>query len=300
MTLTHQDARSRATHDNGRFVRHPEPRRWIERLSRLGLVVRGFIYFVPGVFALQWALGQPRQSMTQTSAIELVAHQPLGRALLVVVAIGLAGYAAWGGFRAFSDAQHRGHSPTGIAMRFGYAMSAVAYLGLLLATLRLLAGTPSQAAKQADWSLALLARPFGGVVVVVVGLCWIFGSGIAQIVTGWRHSFDHDLVLERMGRAERDWAIGLGRVGLVSRGLVFTLVGVLLVAAALHLQQGQKAGLEGALTEIARQPFGRALLGTAGLGLMTFGTYSAMCARWMRMHRASRDPDVYPLHPQAS
>ena len=27
---------------------------WIERLARFGLIVRGIIYFVPGVLALSW------------------------------------------------------------------------------------------------------------------------------------------------------------------------------------------------------------------------------------------------------
>jgi hypothetical protein len=37
-----------------------------------------------------------------------------------------------------------------------------------------------------------------------------------------------------------------------------------------------------AFLEIARQPFGRVLLTAAALGLMVFGVFSMMCARWMR------------------
>jgi hypothetical protein len=78
----------------------------------------------------------------------------------------------------------------------------------------------------------------------------------------------------------------LGRVGLVARGIVFTLIGVLVVAAALHHRVQPDSGLEGALKEIAHQPFGRALLAAAGAGLMSFGVFSAMCARWMRLRPA--------------
>jgi hypothetical protein len=130
------------------------------------------------------------------------------------------------------------------------------------------------------------------VLVAVIGLCWIFGSGIAQIVMGWHRTFERDLALERMGRIERGWAIGLGRVGLVSRGFVFTIIGVLLVAAAFRVAPHSSTGLEGALIELAHQPFGLALLGAAGLGLMTFGAYSAMCARWMRMHQPHGEPSI--------
>jgi hypothetical protein len=266
------------------------PKASLERLSRWGLVVRGILYFVPGVSALQWALGHHGQPMTQASTIAAIGHQPLGRVLLVVVALGLAGYAAWGVVRALFDPQHRGHGLAGVALRIGYATSAVAYAGLLVATLRLLGGTPVRVTAAQDWSVAVLARPFGGVLVAVIGLCWIFGSGIAQIVTGWHGTFKRDLALERLGRIERGWAITTGRIGLVSRGCVYTIIGVLLVAAAFRVAPDSSTGLEGALIELAHQPFGLTLLGAAGLGLMTFGIYSAMCARWMRMNRPPPAP----------
>lgn len=289
-------APSRGPEGPARIVRRYSRPRWLDALARFGLVIRGIIYFVPGVFALEWSFGLRHQPMDPVSVIALIGRQPLGRALLVLVAIGLAGYAVWGVVRALQDPLRRGHSPAGLALRFGYAMSAVAYLGMLIATVRLLTGGQHSAAVPRDWTLALLARPFGGVIVAIIGLCWIFGSGIAQIITGWGKRFERDLTLERMGRVERGWAVGLGRVGLVSRGVVFTLIGVLLVAVALRLRSESSAGLEGALLELTHQPFGRALLGAAAVGLMAFGAYSAMCSRWMRMRPATSaaGPSIVP------
>jgi hypothetical protein len=273
-------------------------RRWLERLSRLGLVIRGLIYFVPGVFALKWALGSHRQPMTQASTIDLISHQPWGRALLVLVAIGLAGYTIWGVLRATLDPLRRGHSPMGIALRFGYLTSAIAYLGLLVATIRVFAGSLAHVEQHQDWTVGMLAHPYGRAALAVIGLCWIFGAGLMQVVMGWRRTFEKDLMIERMSLTERRWATGLGRVGLISRGIVFIIIGVMLVAAALHPGARTDMGLEGALTQLAHQPFGRTLLGSAGLGLMTFGFYSAMCARWTRMHRAggeTRKPSSHPV-----
>jgi hypothetical protein len=284
----------------GRFGHRTASRTWIEPLSRLGFITRGIIYFLTGAFALQWALGRQRQPMSQASTIDVIGHQPWGHLLLVVVAVGLAGYAVWGVVRAIFDPLRRGHTPMGIALRLGYATSAIAYLGLLAATIGLLTGSLSQAGGRQDWTVGLLARPFGAVIVVAVGLCWIFGSGITQIVMGWRHTFERDLALDRMGRNERHWAIGLGRVGLVSRGIVFTIIGLLIVAAAFHLHSRSDTGLEGALLELAHQPFGHTLLGAAGLGLMAFGSYSAMCARWLRMHPAAGDPGSSSPRPHSS
>ena len=275
-------------------------RTWFEWLSRPGFVIRGIIYFVPGTYALEWALGRHRQPMSQASAIDVIGQQPLGRVLLVIVAAGLAGYAAWGVIRAIGDPLRRGHSPVGIALRLGYATSALAYLGLLAATIRLLTGSLSHVEQHQDWTAALLARPFGAVIVVAIGLCWVFGSGITQVVMGWRHSFERDLEWGRMSRFERRLAPVLGRVGLVSRGIVFTLIGVLLVAAPFQLHSRPDIGLEGALLELARQPYGRVLLGAAGLGLMAFGAFSVMCARWTRMHRVTGQPGPSPSPPPST
>lgn len=259
------------------------PHTGLERWMRFGLVVRGALYLVPGFFTLQWAFGRHHQPMDSSNTIDLAGASLAGRALLALIAVGLAGYAGWGVLRAVMDPLRRGHRLGGIVQRIGYLASAVAYTGLWWATVGVITGRALQVSPAQDWSVAMLARPFGGPAVVIIGLCWIFGSGIAQVVSGWRRTFARDLLLEHMGPQERRAAVGLGAIGLISRGLVFTLIGVLLVAAALHLQRGAPGGLEGALGELARQRFGAILLGAAGAGLMVFGAYSAMCARWLRI-----------------
>jgi hypothetical protein len=276
-------ATSATSHRTGRVLIHAVGSPWIEGLARFGLVVRGIVYIVPGVLALQLGLGTHGGTMTQTGAIEMIGHQPFGRALLVAVAVGLAGYALWGVIRAVFDPLRKGHTPRGLAKRFGFATSALAYASLLVATLRYLASALTHIAKPYDWTAGLLAKPFGAWLLGIIGLCWIAGAGIGEIVRGWLGSFEEDLDLGRMGSAERWWATHLGRFGIVARGVVFTIIGMLLVAAALHANPHHADGMDGALLTLARQPFGRILLAAAGMGLVVFGLFSALCARWMRM-----------------
>ena len=271
----------------GARARHVAANPWLGRLVRFGLVVRGIIYIVPGLLALKLALGLRGQATTQSGSIDIIGRQPFGGALLIAVAVGLAGYSIWGVVRAAFDPLRRGHSPAGLAQRFGYAMSAIAFAGLFIATLRFLTGAVSHVAPAEDWAAAFLRQPLGAAFVGIVGLCWIFGSGLPQIVQGWRAKFVRDLALERLSARERRWAVRLGRVGLIARGGVFTVIGGLLVAAALHRNPAGAGGLDGALLELGRRSFGRLFLGAAGAGLMVFGAYSVMCARWMRMGGAA-------------
>jgi hypothetical protein len=287
---------SGAAHRTGHAASIAVGNPWIERLARFGLIVRGIIYFLPGVLALRLALGTHGPPMTQIGAIEMIGHQPFGRVLLVAVAVGLAGYAMWGVIRAVFDPLHKGHSPLGLAKRFGFAMSGIAYASLLVAALRYLMGALPHVAKPYDWTAGLLAKPFGAWLLGIIGLCWIAGAGIAEIARGWRGTFEEDLDPRRMGPTERKWAMRLGRFGIVARGVVFTIIGMLLVAAALRARANQAGGMDGALLALARQPFGRMLLASAGLGLAAFGVFSAMCARWMRMRVAGSVPRSRSSH----
>src|SRR5215211_4413654 len=66
-----------------------------EWLARAGLVARGVIYAIVGVLAIKLALGDGGKTTNQNGALETIAKQPFGKALLVLVAVGLAGYAIW-------------------------------------------------------------------------------------------------------------------------------------------------------------------------------------------------------------
>src|SRR5215210_5934662 len=66
-----------------------------EWLARAGLAARGVVYAVIGVLAIKLALGDGGKTTNQRGALKTIAEQPFGTALLILVAIGLAGYALW-------------------------------------------------------------------------------------------------------------------------------------------------------------------------------------------------------------
>ena len=85
-----------------------------ERLARSGFLARGLVYGIIGVLALKLAIGSGGKTTNQQGAMRTLAQQPLGKALLVGLAVGLAGYAMWRLTRAAlgrgpegSDQRHR-------------------------------------------------------------------------------------------------------------------------------------------------------------------------------------------------
>src|SRR4051812_42008780 len=64
-------------------------------LARAGLASRAAVYAIIGILALKLALGDGGKATDQQGALRTIAGGAFGKTLLVLVAIGLAGYAAW-------------------------------------------------------------------------------------------------------------------------------------------------------------------------------------------------------------
>ena len=79
-------------------------------LSRAGFVARGLVYGIIGLLAFEVAVSDTGKLTNQQGALETVADQPLGGLLLVLLAIGLGGYAVWRLVRAALGPVRRGRT----------------------------------------------------------------------------------------------------------------------------------------------------------------------------------------------
>jgi hypothetical protein len=68
---------------------------WLERLGRAGLAAQGVSYGLVAVLALKLAFGAGGKATSRQGAFQTLAHDPFGKAVLIGLAIGFAGYAAW-------------------------------------------------------------------------------------------------------------------------------------------------------------------------------------------------------------
>src|SRR5215207_3048993 len=82
----------RHAHAMGEDVARRQPFEW---LARAGLVARGVIYGIIGILAIKLALGDGGKTTNQNGALDTIAKQPFGKTLLILMTIGLAGYALW-------------------------------------------------------------------------------------------------------------------------------------------------------------------------------------------------------------
>ena len=254
-------------------------RPWLERLARLGFLAKGLVYTTVGALAVQAAFGSGGQTTDTQGAVQVIAQQPFGQVLLAILSLGFVSYGLWRFMQAVVNPAGRDGAKSVVA-RSGFAVSGVIHLALAATAIGLLIGS-SAASENTEQSMAarLLAVPFGRWLVGLVGLA-IIGGGLFQLAKAYRADFRKALKLGEMSQAAKTWATRAGRVGYTARGIVFTLIGIFLVQAALQADASEAQGLGGALQTLQEQPYGPYLLGGVALGFILYGLYMVVEARY--------------------
>lgn len=258
---------------------------WIQRLARMGFAARGLVYLIIGGLALRAALGDGGQTTDSGGALRTILQQPHGWALLGVVAVGLAGYALWSFVQAGLDPEGIGRDGKGVAKRAGHALSGAIHAGLALQAARMAFGFSAKGGGESspqDWTALLLAQPMGRWVVAAVGLA-VAAFGLFELIRAYRTDLPKRLDLSRVGYSTRVWIVRSGRFGMAARGIVFGVVGSLLVRAALSYDSGQASGFGGALDSLHQQTYGQWLLGLVATGLIAYGLFELVLARYRRI-----------------
>ena len=254
-----------------------------EGLARWGLVARGVLHIAVGLIAVQVARGQSDRRTDSRGAMESLVEKPLGKVLVALLAVGLAGYALWRLVQAVVDPEGRGDGPKGTAKRLGKAALALLYLGLVVSAVQLLleAGREDPQGEEA-FTARLMKLPLGRWLVAVIGVAVVAG-GLFNVWRAVSGRYKKRLKDEEMDQEARDVVGVLALIGFTARGIVFGIAGVFLVKAAWEFDPSEGIGLDGSLKQLASESYGPVLLITVACGLVAFGVYCIARARYERV-----------------
>lgn len=258
---------------------------WLQRLARAGLVARGLLYVVVGILATQVAAGHDEAKPDKQGALQAVLRQPFGRLLVLLLAVGFAGYAAWRFVEAAVGPADQPDTNKVRVKRVGYFLRGCLYAFFFGSAVRLFIWSNSVASSETpeqDWTARVLDWPLGTWLVQGAGLVAI-GAGL---YIGWRGvsgKFRKRLKSLEMGPGIQLWVRAVGTVGNVARMLIVSMIGVFLIAAARQHDPEQAVGIDGALKRLADRPYGPTLLVAMALGLAAYGVYSFAEARYRRV-----------------
>jgi hypothetical protein len=271
-----------ALHDAERAGDRVIHRQAFDWLARAGLVARGVVYGVIGILAVKLAAGSGGRATNQQGALQTIAQQPFGKALLIVVAIGLAGYAAWRLLRA-AIGHGTQESDSGLD-RVSALASGLVYGALCLVAVEIVAGAGGGGGSGAPSKTTSGVLGWtGGTVLVAIAGGVLIGVALYQGYKGLARKFLEEADSRRMSPPVKRAYESLGVFGHLARMVVFGLTGYGLIDAAVSFDPHKAVGLDGALRELASASYGPLLLGVVAVGLTGFGLFSIADARYRKI-----------------
>ncbi|MBA2176350.1 DUF1206 domain-containing protein [Halobacillus locisalis] len=256
---------------------------WIRRIGRFGYMSKGVVYALVGILTFMAAIGVGGKMTGTSGMFRTVASVPFGEFLLWVIGIGVIGYIMWSFIKAIKDPHNKGKDAKGIVTRIGYAVSGLIYTGLAVNAIQIAMHSGSGGGNTNQTiSAMLLGQPFGRFLVGALGLI-VIGYGIKEFYQGFTENFMSKFQTSEMDQHERKIARNAGKMGLMARGIVLGMIGFFFTLTAWTADPSETKGLDGALSELARQPYGSYLLGAVALGFILYGIYQMARGRYQHM-----------------
>ena len=254
----------------------------VESFARIGISAKGVVYVLTGVLAFMAAfeIGN-KDDASQGGVFDAIMHQVFGKILLGILAAGLICYCAWRFLATFKDTENKGSDKKGYLARARYFISGLAYAGLAFSAIRFIFTPVKKGSGNSQKKVAaeILSEPTGqwllgiaGIVIIIIGLYQIYLSVSGKFkkhVEEGKSSPDGKTMIYRAG-----W------IGYVSRGLVWMIIGWLFIKAAWMSDSNQAGGTNEAFKWIETSSYGSYLLGAIALGLICYGFYMFVRAKY--------------------
>jgi hypothetical protein len=260
-------------------------RDWKEPIGRIGLVGQGVVATIIGIIAIRIALGQKDDAATSDGAVAWLAHQPLGKFLLVALTVALFALALWRFLCAAMGDPVEGSEPKD---RIKYAVLGVVYLLLAIATLGVTianwtgSGDKAESTQSGDEgsqkaTSTLFDWPAGRWLVGLLGVAVIGYAGYNFYQQVIKRKF-----VERLDADRGSWVVRLGLFGYTAQSLVYAVVGYFFIQAAIAFKSSTAKGPSGALIELSNTAAGKVLLWVIAIGLFAYGIFCIAEAKYRK------------------
>ena len=270
--------------------RYEQAHPWIAHCMRIGFAARGVLYAAIGIATL-WSIAHDRRraegGMTEAfvsmSNLHVYFLRP-GNVLLAGLALGFAGFALGMAWTAFFDWNDEGRSALGLIRRVGTFIGGVGHLGLMATALFMILGRqPDEDGTQrwSEWAL----HYHGGRMVVAIAGAWAAGYGLFLLSKTLTGRLDNKLEYAEMSAATVHWTNVSGRLGMLARGAIYLTIGIVMIVAGYVGTARNVVGFGGAMHAIAQDTLGWVALSATSAGLLCYGIFMMIEARYRRIGR---------------
>lgn len=249
----------------------------VEWPARAGFVLYGVVYLMVAWLTSQLAIGDHPEDVSGQGALQQVAEQPVGGTILWLIGAGFAALVVWDICRLLGRDQP-------ISRRLGAAGRAALFAALGFKAVQVTVGEGGRGGGRDEaegWTARLLGLPGGTWLVAAVGL-GVASFGVWSVIKGFTGRWRGEIELDgRTGfsGAALTW---LSRLGYVTRGVAYSVIGGLLGWAAWTHDPDKSAGLDQALSRLRGESYGSLLLGLIAVGFACWGAFQLAKARYLR------------------
>ena len=261
----------------------PNAPRQLAAFARLGYTAKAVLYATIGILAARAAIGAGGVTTDTRGAMAAVLDAPFGRLLLVVIALGLAGYAGWRILEAIVDPEERGSDATGLALRAGFLGRGVVHAALAYSAIRyaIVAHSSSGSGQRTKEATSTAFRLTGGEWLVWAAGLGVIAYGVYQLYRALSAKLSDQLATGDAAAEVGVWIIAVSRFGIAARGIVFIAIGWLLLRAATLHDPNRAGGIGDALQSLQR--LGRWPFAAIAVGLVAYAVYEMLNARYRRI-----------------
>jgi hypothetical protein len=252
----------------------------VEKLARFGLVAQGISFGLVAVLAIELALGRGGKATDREGALRALAGDGLGRVAVFVLAFGFAAYSLWRLAQVFlgHDLEERGGKKKW-GKRLSSLGKAAIYAALSWGAVSILLGDGGGGHQEEQTTKGILGWPGGRWIVGAIALA-IAGAALWNFYRAVSGKYEDSLRTGQMSATELKWTKRIAFVGLMSRAVVFGLTSWFFFKAAADYDARKARGLDGALQKVADAPYGSALLSIVAAGLLAYGVFCLIQARY--------------------
>lgn len=250
-------------------------------LGRIGFAAQGTCFVIIAVLALELAFGDHGRLTDPRGAFVVLAAGGWTRALLVLLAIGFGGFSIWRFAQAIFDRGGMGSSAGGLGRRAIQLGQGVLYALLTASAVRALTGAREHGgAKRA--ASGILGWPAGAELVGAIGVAFAIVA-VVNVYWGVSRRFMESLTRDRREAPIEALLRVAGTVGFCALGVVLGVIAWFFLKAAVDFNAGRVVSLGGAMAKLARADYGKWLLTAVAAGLLAYGVFGLLQARYHRV-----------------
>jgi hypothetical protein len=266
-------------------------RRRTRPLARFGTVSVGTVYVLVGGLALLALAGVLTGMADEDRMVRVMMDVPGGAVMIWGIVAGLVGYTLWRVIETLADPYDFGHSWIGLTKRAGVGLSGLGYGFLAFSAARMAldgGGTDDESEERQQLLVAqVLEWPAGTWIVGGAGVILLIVA-LVQVALLVRRDYMVEIDRDALSPGMCNLVHGLAWSGYLARGVIMSVLGYFLIAAARRRDPEEVGDTDTAFDTIGGGMVGDTAFAIVALGTIAFGVYMYLAAVYYKFEHQSR------------